>query len=314
MIIRKLFILMITFIFCSVHTGCVSLVATKAIKKETSRVKHSVMADSNVEKASIFNRAGDFLGQTPCLLNLPYNKITKRVYLENEAEGWVYDTAWLFCFGIGLFFYIIDADFVNKYPKISQEIQQLKYTLLFKKEGYKDRYVTVTIPRSSKVYAHLEPVNIPTPIAPYQDDTQVSQEFYECDVRLVELATGKTVIAWRERANGNADLSFAADRIAGKFASKDKGEKKRIAVLDLDEINMMAQNEGAGKIMGSLLHTSIAKTSKFIVFERGLLKKIFIEHNFQTNSNGFSEVEMKKLIKLLAVDYIVIGTVAKFSK
>jgi TolB-like protein len=101
-----------------------------------------------------------------------------------------------------------------------------------------------------------------------------------------------------------------ADQIASKI-QKDaipKGNKLKIAVMELSDINGNVNN--AGKFLAEELIMPLFLTKKFIVIERNLLNKILKEHSLQL-TGLIDATTVKKLGMVLGVDAICSGTMAQ---
>ncbi len=95
--------------------------------------------------------------------------------------------------------------------------------------------------------------------------------------------------------------------ISFSFFTLSSQEKERIAILDFEAGSVSADT---AKTVAELLGTELVNTGKFAVIERKQIAKVMNEQGFQMTG----AVDMEKAVqvgKLLAVKYLVMGSVAK---
>jgi TolB-like protein len=102
-------------------------------------------------------------------------------------------------------------------------------------------------------------------------------------------------------------LRIGISRIAKQLSEQDQGgPKRRIAVVDLSDIN--GQIPPSGAVIAELLIGELFKTGTYEIVERKLLASLLEQHKL--NMTGLvNESTARKVGKLLGVDYIVTGTV-----
>jgi len=95
-----------------------------------------------------------------------------------------------------------------------------------------------------------------------------------------------------------------------KVESKYTGPKRRIGVVEFE--NKTAYGKGRlGNAASDILITELVKSGKFIVVERGRMKKLLEEQKFQ--SQGFVDANTAARVgKILGLEAVVIGAVSQF--
>lgn len=126
-------------------------------------------------------------------------------------------------------------------------------------------------------------------------------------------------IKFRKRVN-HASIFESRINISGDISSNkredvvkttpDKAKLLRIAVLSLKPTTKSSIEEGFGDVVTEMLVTALAKTGRFEVLERVQIKQILIERNFIETDVVAGESAIK-LGKVLQVNYLIIGSVAK---
>jgi curli biogenesis system outer membrane secretion channel CsgG len=94
-----------------------------------------------------------------------------------------------------------------------------------------------------------------------------------------------------------------------------QGRKKRVAIFDFDYATVHAgvagifgQDVDIGKGISDLLATYLVKDGSYSVIERKALDKILAEQNF-SNSDRANATSAAKIVKLLGVDAIIVGSI-----
>ncbi len=95
-----------------------------------------------------------------------------------------------------------------------------------------------------------------------------------------------------------------------KVESKYTGPKRRVAIIDFENKTAYGQRR-LGTAASDILITELGKSGKFILVERGKIKKILEEQNFQS-SGHIDPNTIVKAGKLLGLNAIVTGSISQF--
>lgn len=196
-------------------------------------------------------------------------------------------------------------------------VMHLSY--LFTKVGYVNKRFEeerlsaeglVSLPDSTfKIHATLDPETLE--LKPHAPTTAVpaGRATYEVDVRLVEVQSGRANSATTGQAGDVADFRAMADGIVFELTERlNVPERAKVAVLDLEAIGQKTSAGQYGMLIARMLSTSLINTGKFDVVERQQLDKLLKEQDLTAAEIAASPGEMGKI---LGLDYVVLGSVAK---
>lgn len=95
-----------------------------------------------------------------------------------------------------------------------------------------------------------------------------------------------------------------------KVESKYTGPKRRVAIVDFENKTAYGKRR-LGTAASDILITELGKTGKFILVERGKIKKLLEEQNFQASGHVDSNT-IVKVGKILGVNAIITGSISQF--
>ncbi|MFH0982554.1 MAG: CsgG/HfaB family protein [Planctomycetota bacterium] len=190
---------------------------------------------------------------------------------------------------------------------------------LFEKSGYiNKRFEEVCLSaaelldlpeRTYTVRVTLEPETLDLKRTLPAADPRAGRPEYECDVRLVEVGSGRANRAATGQARAPADFRSMADRIVFTLTERlEIPPQAKVAVLDLEELGDETVSGQCGRLVSRMLSTSLINTGKFEVIERQQLDKLMQERDLTTAQIAASPGELGKV---LGLDYVVLGSVAK---
>lgn len=189
---------------------------------------------------------------------------------------------------------------------------------LFEKEGFVTRRfedvvlsaeALATLPdRVFRVHAALDSESLalkPEMVPELQSD----RANYECDVRLVEVSSGRAIRATTGRAENVAGFREMADRVVYKITlNLDAAPRAKVAVFDFEEIGDATVAGEYGRLAARMVATSLIRNGNYEVIERQQLQKLLQERNL-TDAQVAEAPEHAG--KVLGLDFVVLGSIAK---
>ncbi len=196
--------------------------------------------------------------------------------------------------------------------------RELRIAYLFSKPGYVNkRFEEVTLSAEQllhwpehtyRVHAELESETLELKRrAP--SSAGLGQGDFECDVRLVEVRSGRASRATTGQAENPAGFRDMAERVVFKLTERlEVPVGAKVAVLDLEEIGAKTVEGQYGRLVARMISTSLINIGKFDVIERQQLDKLLEERDLTAAQIAAAPSETGKI---LGLDYVVLGSVAK---
>ncbi len=196
---------------------------------------------------------------------------------------------------------------------------ELYVAYLFQKSGYiSTRFEEVSLTaeqlldlpeRTYAVHVELKPETLDLKRTAPTADARAGQPEYECDVRLVEVGSGRASRAATGQAKDPAGFRDMAERVVFTLTERlEVPPRAKVAVLDLEELGAETIKNECGRLAARMLSTSLINVGKFDVIERQQLDRLLQERDLTAAQIAASP---RELGKVLGLDYVVLGSVAK---
>ena len=197
--------------------------------------------------------------------------------------------------------------------------RELYLAYLFEKPGYiNKRFEEVCLSAGqlldlpARIYAihvELEPETLALKRSAPTANAHGGPAQFECDVRLVEVGSGRATRAATGQAGDESDFRAMAERMVFTLTERlEVAARSKVAILDLEDVGRETEAGQCGRLAARMISTSFVNTGKFDVIERQQLDKLLAERDLTAAQIAAAPGEMGKV---LGLDYVVLGSIAK---